>query len=505
VTYTPNANANGSDSFTYKVNDGTADSAPATASITITPVNDAPVATPTSASTAKNTAKVITLTGTDVDSCDLTFATTQGGHGTVSLPTNPIGCTAGNPNTDTATVTYTPDTDYVGSDSFTFTVNDGTLTSSPAATVSVTVTPPNATPTANATSKTTNEDVATTVTLSGSDPETCNLTFAFTQPGHGTVSALTDAGCSSGPNADTATVTYTPAGNYFGGDSFTYTVSDGTNTSAPATATLTVNSVNDIPSANATSASTPQNTAKVVNLSGGDVETCSLTFSIVSGPTHGALGAIGDNACSGSGPSTDSATVTYTPTTGYSGGDSFTYRVFDGTDFSPPATATLTVTASSQTITVPVAFDAHVNSANTGTNYGNLTPIRTREDSTGANTYRPYFQFNVPAFSGSVTSVKLRLFVATASSAVTQSVFLVGNGWTETGVNWTNAPVLPASSIGSAVAGTAGVYVEFTLTTPIASNTTYSFALKSSGSSSVYFNSDDSATNKPELVIVTGP
>jgi hypothetical protein len=111
----------------------------------------------------------------------------------------------------------------------------------------------------------------------------------------------------------------------------------------------------------------------------------------------------------------------------------------------------------------------------------------------------------VPVFSGSVSSVKLRLFVQTASSSVTQSVYLVGNGWTETAVNWTNAPLLPLSSIGSGVAGTAGAYVEFTLTTPIVSGTTYSFALKSSGSTSVFFNSDDSLTNKPELVIVTGP
>jgi PKD repeat protein len=173
---------------------------------------------------------------------------------------------------------------------------------------------------------------------------------------------------------------------------------------------------------------------------------------------------------------------------------------------SGPVTQSITVNSGTPTtITVPVAGDAHVNSANVAVNYGNLTPIRTREDSTGANTYRPYFQFNVPAFSGSVSSVKLRLYVTTASTAMTQSVYLVGNGWTETGITWTNAPVLPASSIGSGVAGTANAYVEFTLTTPIVPNTTYSFALKSSGSTSVYFNSDDSATNKPELVIVAGP
>jgi hypothetical protein len=87
-------------------------------------------------------------------------------------------------------------------------------------------------------------------------------------------------------------------------------------------------------------------------------------------------------------------------------------------------------------------------------------------------------------------------------------VYLVGNGWTETGtgaITWANAPVIPGSSIGSAVAGTTGVYLEIPLSTPIAPNTTYSFALKSSGTTSVYFNSDDAALNRPELSIVTSP
>ena len=78
-------------------------------------------------------------------------------------------------------------------------------------------------------------------------------------------------------------------------------------------------------------------------LSGRDPETCELTFSIVSGPAHGTLGSIGGAACASGSPNTDSASVTYTPTTGYSGPDSFTYKVNDGTTDSPPATATLTV------------------------------------------------------------------------------------------------------------------------------------------------------------------
>ncbi|MEO8228399.1 MAG: tandem-95 repeat protein [Chloroflexota bacterium] len=507
VTYTPNPNANGSDSFTYKVNDGSADSAPATASVTITPDNDIPTAGAVNTTASIGTPKVITLSGADVETCELTFTVvtqptsgTLAGGGTITNQ----ACAGSGPFTDAATVTYTA---TVGtSDSFTYKVTDGNAADSASATVTITITAPNNVPTANATSATVGEDGSGTMALSGGDIETCDLTFSIVSaPAHGTLGSITPAACLPGsPNTDSASVTYAPAANYNGPDSFTYKVNDGTDESSPATATLTVTSANDTPSAVAKSASTPQNTAKSITLSGSDVDDCELTFAFTQ-PSHGAVGSLANVGCANGNPNTDSATVTYTPTAGYTGPDSFTYTVTDGTATSPSATVTLTVTSSSQTITVPVAFDAQVNSANVGTNYGNLTPIRTREDSTGANTYRPYFQFNVPAFSGSVSSVKLRLYVTTASTSVTQSVFLVGNGWTETGVNWTTAPALPVSSIGSGVAGTAGAYVEFTLTTPIASNTTYSFALKSSGSTSVYFNSDDSATNKPELVIVTGP
>ena len=155
LTYTPNANYNGPDSFTFKANDGQVDSNTATVSITVTPVNDAPVANGQSVTTNEDTAKAITLSASDVDGNGLTFTV-------VTEPTN--GTLSGTaPN-----LTYTPNANYNGPDSFTFKANDGTEDSN-TATVSITVTPVNDAPVANGQSVTTNEDTAKAITLAASD------------------------------------------------------------------------------------------------------------------------------------------------------------------------------------------------------------------------------------------------------------------------------------------------------------------------------------------------
>ncbi len=509
VIYTPASNYSGTDSFTYKTTDPTLDSAPATATLTVTAVNDAPVAVATSASTTVNTATPVTLRGSDVDSCELAIV-----HG--HEPAHPWDPAARRRITHAsrAIPTRTPrrspirrTNGYTGGDSFTYKVNDGSLDSLSDATATLTVTASNTAPTADDKSPSVLEDQAHAIIISGGDVETCELTFSIVSPpSHGNLGSISGNTCAgSGPFTDSASVTYTPAANYNGSDSFTYKVNDGASDSSPATVSITVVAVNDQPTADAVSVSTAQNTAKGVTLTGHDVEDCNLTFTITGNPTHGTLGSIATNACAAGSPNTDTGSVTYTPTSGYTGSDSFTYKVTDGSaQDSTDATVSITVTGGSPTtITLNPVADSHVNSGSTTANYGTLNPIRTREDATLATpTYRPYYQFNVPTFSGTVQSVKLRLYVTTASSAMTQSVYLVGNGWTETGINWGNAPALPGSSIGSGIAGTANAYVEFTLTTPITSNSTISFALKSSGTTSVYFSSREDATNKPQLVIV---
>lgn len=127
-TYTPAANYIGTDSFTFKVNDGTIDSNVATVSVTVTAVNDAPVATAQTVATSQNTAKAITLAGADIEGGTLTYA----------IVANPMHGTLSGTG---AVRTYTPTSGYVGADSFTFTVSDGSLTST-AATVSISVVAP---------------------------------------------------------------------------------------------------------------------------------------------------------------------------------------------------------------------------------------------------------------------------------------------------------------------------------------------------------------------------
>ncbi len=192
------------------------------------PANNPPTANPQSVSTNEDTAKAITLTGSDPDGNPLTYAlVTNPGHGTLSGTA---------PN-----LTYTPAANYNGGDSFTFKVNDGTVNSSPA-TVSLTITAVNDTPVANPQSATTNEDTAKAITLTGSDVDGNPLTYSVTgSPSHGALSG-------TAPN-----LTYTPAANYNGADSFTFKVNDGTVDSAPATVSLTVTAVNDAPLANAQS------------------------------------------------------------------------------------------------------------------------------------------------------------------------------------------------------------------------------------------------------------
>jgi len=128
----------------------------------------------------------------------------------------------------------------------------------------------------------------------------------------------------------------------------TTTTTPGVTTTTVSGATTTTTTLPTLPnpappSAADVSAATEQDTAVNVTLSGADLNDCELTFSIVTPPAHGSLGAISNHACALGLPMSDTAAVPYMPAAGYKGSDSFTYEVNDGTSDSSPATVRITV------------------------------------------------------------------------------------------------------------------------------------------------------------------
>jgi len=311
--YMPNTNYYGIDQFTYKASDGEFESAPVTVTITITSVNDPPIANPQTVSTPEDTPVTITLTGSDpVEGTPVTFEI-------VSNPMN--GTLSGTP----PTVTYTPSTNFNGTDTFTFRTYDGTNYSD-AATVTINVTPVNDAPIANPQSVTTDRMVPVNITLTGSDIDGDSLTFNIaTQPAHGTLSGTP-------PN-----VVYTPQGFYYGTDSFTFTVSDGQLVSAPATVSITINYVNLPPSVTNDTYTTLEDTMLIIPAATGvlanDYEPDSepMTVTLVQNVTNGTLSLASDGS------------FLYMPNPDYYGTDTFKYVASDGTHTSTVATVTITI------------------------------------------------------------------------------------------------------------------------------------------------------------------
>jgi uncharacterized repeat protein (TIGR01451 family) len=319
IEYRPDPNDTGFDTFDYTIEDTSGVSATGSITVLVTAVNDAPVANDAVQTTAEDTAKEITLTSSDVEGSPRTYSIVSGpAHGTLSA-------IAGDK------ITYTPAANYNGVDSFRFKANDGAL-DSPAATISITVTPVNDGPTAGPVSVTTAEDTAIGVTLAGTDFDGDALTYTVTvNPTKGSVSSGTSAGR-----------TYTPNPNANGADEFTYQVSDGVLT-ATATVSILINAVNDAPVADdAGPVAAVEDTEKTITFTSSDVEASPRTYSIVSGPAHGTMSAIAGDQ------------VTYTPAANYNGPDSFRFKANDGSLDSTPATISITVAPVND---APVATD----------------------------------------------------------------------------------------------------------------------------------------------------
>ncbi|MGK0493352.1 MAG: hypothetical protein ACJASD_003600, partial [Sphingomonas echinoides] len=299
ITYTPTTGYYGSDSFAYTATGPGGTSGAATVTLTVaTPA--APTVAAKSASIAYNTATPIDLTASVSGVHSSLTVSTAPAHGTTSI--------AGD------VITYTPTTGYYGSDSFGYTAT-GPGGTSAAATVTLTVATP-AAPTVAAKSASIAYDTATPIDLTASVSGVHSSLTVSTAPAHGTTSIAGDV------------ITYTPTTGYYGSDSFAYTATGPGGTSGAATVTLTV-ATPAAPTVAAKSASIAYNTATPIDLTA-SVSGVHSSLTVSTAPAHGTTSIAGD-------------VITYTPTTGYYGSDSFGYTATGPGGTSAAATVTLTV------------------------------------------------------------------------------------------------------------------------------------------------------------------
>lgn len=311
VTYTPDLNYCGSDVVSYRIFDGKNGVSDALLNVTVTCAQDPPVATDDAASTSEDAPVTVAVLANDTDP--------DGDALSVSSATQPLH---GSTLVIGDAVKYSPAVDYAGPDSFTYVVSDGNGgfdTGSVALTVGTVNDPPVAADDAASTS----EDTPTTVPVlaNDTDPDGDALSVSsVTQPAHGSAVVVPGG------------VKYTPAADYSGPDSFTYSASDGNGGSASATVSLTVSPAGDSPVATDDAASTKQNLVVTVPVLANDTDPDGdvLSISSVTQPQHGSTVVVGDG-------------VEYTPAADYSGPDSFTYVVGDGNGGSDSATVSLTV------------------------------------------------------------------------------------------------------------------------------------------------------------------
>jgi large repetitive protein len=311
ITYTPNANFNGTDTVTYTISDGQGGTSTSTVTIIVVPVNDPPVAVNDVATTNEDAPVVISplLNDTDVDGDPLTITAASSLNGVVTI--NPDG-----------TVTYVPNPNFNGTDVITYTISDGKGGTS-IATITVTVAPVNDPPVAVNDTASTNEDTPVTVAVLANDTDLDGnpLTVTAATAGNGTVVINPDG-----------SVTYTPNANFFGVDTITYTISDGQGGTSTATVTVTVASVNDVPVAVNDVAATNEDAPVRIPVLGNDTDADGdpLVVTTASAPNGTVL-------------INPDGTITYTPNANFNGTDTITYTISDGKGGTSTATVSVTV------------------------------------------------------------------------------------------------------------------------------------------------------------------
>ncbi|EMK2732411.1 tandem-95 repeat protein, partial [Vibrio alginolyticus] len=300
VTYTPNDNFHGTDSFTYIVTSGGV-SESTTVNVDVTPVNDAPVATNDNAVTDEDTPVTIDVlpndTDIDGDTLSIQSASVPEAQGTVEIVDGKL--------------VFTPAENFHGDAEITYTITDGALTDQ--ATVNVTVNAVNDTPVVES-------NIADQTLAEDFTPYSIDLNTAFSDVDN--VDGELTFSVSGNSNIQVAIVngiaTFTPTADWNGSEALTFTATDPSGESVSQTVNFTVAPVADIESDRAT---VVEDTPTIIKVLGndtfeGDDKVVSLDTN--NGPANGTVSVNPDGS------------VTYTPNDNYHGADSFTYIVTSG-------------------------------------------------------------------------------------------------------------------------------------------------------------------------------
>jgi gliding motility-associated-like protein len=319
VTYTPDADFSGTESFGYQVCDNNGDCASAAIAVTVKAENienHLPVANDDLATTYMNTPVTIDVLVNDTGLED--------GLANITIPASPASGSV-QVNADN-TITFTPGYFFVGEISFSYLLSDADGDWDMAL-ITVTVTEDeNIIPVAAddeasvEENSSVNIDVLTNDTGLDDAPVTVSISQ---QPTNGTVVVESNN-----------TITYIPNDEFFGSDSFTYTVTDANGDADEATVSLTISqAASGIPVATDDEASTTENTAVTINVLSNDsgLADVPVVVTINTNPTNGTVVVESDN------------TVTYTPDSEYFGNDSFQYTITDNNSDSDVASVSVTI------------------------------------------------------------------------------------------------------------------------------------------------------------------
>ncbi|PLX39772.1 MAG: hypothetical protein C0608_11385 [Deltaproteobacteria bacterium] len=324
LSFVPDADFSGVVTFTYTVSEdgGTTGSSSGTVTVTVTPANDAPVGIADVFATDEETAVVFSVLTNDYDVDGDTLTV-------VGFPTSTLG---GGVLTyhGAGVFTYTPGDDFFGADLFRYTLVDETGALSSSVEVTIDVAPVDDDPVAVDDAALASEDTSVLIAALSNDYD----------PDIDPVSLLTHDPISAGGGTVTelgGVFLYTPAGNFFGIDTFTYTIEDAGGNTDSATVTITVNEVNDPPVANPDSTSGPEdNPLLVPYVLINDTDADGDLVSVLTSDPYSAVGAMVINNGDG--------TFTYAPLADFNGVDTFTYTITDGRLGFATTTVTVTVT-----------------------------------------------------------------------------------------------------------------------------------------------------------------